>query len=75
MPAEVARAIAVHIDHSCDVLPQQRDQRPLDLDETARLEAIERVGGWSEEIDALLGYVPQANLPNIAEGNGRIVPR
>lgn len=75
LSAEVAGAIAVHIDDSSDELLQQHDQKPLDLDEATRLEAIERVGGWSGEIDALLGYVPQAELPSIAEGNGRIVPR
>ena len=67
--------IAAHIDDSCDELLQHHDQKPLDLDEAARLEAIERVRGWSGEIDAVLGYVPQTELPSIAEGNGRIVPR
>lgn len=72
---EMAGAIAAHIEDSSDGLLQRRDQRPLDLDEPARLKAIERVGGWNEEIDALLGNVRQAELPSIAEDNGRILPR
>ena len=47
LSAEVAEAITAHIDDSRDGLLQQRDQRPLDLDEATQLEAIERVGGWS----------------------------
>jgi len=75
LSADVAGAIATHIEDSSDEMLQQRDQRPLDLDEAARLEAIERVGGWNGEIDALLGYVRQAERPSIADGNGRILPR
>ena len=75
LSAEVAGAIAVQIDDASDGLLQQQDQRPLILDEAARSEAIERVGGWNREIDALLGNVRQAELPSIAEGNGRILPR
>jgi hypothetical protein len=75
LSAEVAGAIAAYIEDASDGLLQQRDQKRLDLDESARLEAIKRVGGWNGEIDALLGYVPQAELPSIADDDGRILPR
>jgi len=75
LPAEVAGAIAAHIEDSGDGLLQQRDARPLDVNEAARVEAIECVGGWNREIDALLGYIPQAELPSIVEDNGKILPR
>jgi hypothetical protein len=75
LPAEVARVIGEYAEDECSLLPQEQNGTPLDLDEPARLDAIARVGGWSAEIDAVLGYAPQAQLPAIAESNGRIVPR
>ncbi len=75
LPPEVARVIAEYFDDVGSSLPQERNGTPLDLDEPRRLDAIERVGGWSAEIDALLGNAPHAQLPDIAENKGRNVPR
>lgn len=76
LPAlDVAQVIAKYFDDGCSVRPQVRQGTPLELDDRARIDAIERVGGWSAEIDALLLHDPQTQLPDITQRNGRIVPR